>query len=89
MADLIGCRLHHILSYTNRRLRIGMGCCQLDGDYAVCNGDVELCEKPDLLIQHIAKNFEQKSNGAQSRPNNNVTLISIKDTLKGPTDPIL
>ena len=50
MAGSINCRLHQALGYANARFGIGMGCCQLDGDYTACNGDVGLCEKPDLLI---------------------------------------
>ena len=51
MVGSISCQLHQALGYANTRLGIGMGCCQLDGDYTTCNGDVGFCEKPNLLIQ--------------------------------------
>ncbi len=77
MADLITCRLHRVLGYTNKKFGIGMGCCQLDGDFTVCNGDLEFCEKPDLLLRHVVKNFE-KSIEVETNLNENVTFISLE-----------
>jgi hypothetical protein len=31
----------------------GIGYCDLDCDRATCNGDVRLCEKPDVLKKHV------------------------------------
>ncbi len=35
----------------------GLGYCDLDCDRATCNGDVRLCEKPDVLKRQV---LEQK-----------------------------
>jgi len=31
----------------------GVGYCDLDCDRATCNGDVHLCEKPDVLKKYL------------------------------------
>ncbi len=80
MAHLIACRLHQALGYTSRRLRIGMGCCQLDGDYTVCNGNAELCEKPDLLIQHVLRNLAE-SIKTEATLDNHATFISLEGVI--------
>ena len=59
MPGLIGCHLHQVLGWTNKRFGIGIGCCQLDGDYTICNGDVNFCEKPKTLIQHMVQKIEK------------------------------
>jgi len=32
----------------------GIGYCDLDCDRATCNGDAQLCEKPDVLKKYLA-----------------------------------
>jgi hypothetical protein len=32
---------------------IGIGYCDLDGNQAVCDGDIPFCEKPDVLKKYL------------------------------------
>lgn len=80
MAGLISCRLHRALGYANTRLGIGMGCCQLDGDYTACNGHVSFCEKPDTLIHR--KNNENLT-AMETRLSHGVTSISSGNGIEG------
>ena len=80
MAGLINCQLHQTLGYINTRLGVGMGCCQMDGDYTACRGDVDYCEKPHLLIQHVVKNIK-KPITTVDRLSPHVTFVSFKDSL--------
>ncbi|MGQ9644974.1 MAG: hypothetical protein ACUVWO_00355 [Thermodesulfobacteriota bacterium] len=41
----------------------GIGYCDLDSDRATCNGDVRLCEKPDVLKKYMT---EQKRRERQA-----------------------
>lgn len=49
---------------------IGIGYCDLDGNQAVCDGDINFCEKPDTLKRYL---MEQKRKdrglGAETRGN--------------------
>ena len=82
MAGSISCRLHQALGYANTRLGIGMGCCQLDGDYTTCNGDVGFCEKPDLLIHRIVRNIENSA-AIETRLSHDVTFVSFGNSIGG------
>jgi len=34
-------------------LGTGIGYCDLDGNQAVCEGDIHFCEKPDVLKKYL------------------------------------
>ncbi len=45
----------------------GIGYCDLDGDQTICDGDVNVCEKPDLLkgyflVQKRREEWEKRRN---------------------------
>jgi len=61
MAALVHCQLYQALSYTNMRFGIGMGYCGLDGNYTLCNGDVDFCEKPKTLIQRVSDRIKREA----------------------------
>jgi CheY-like chemotaxis protein len=39
---------------------IGLGYCDLDGCQAICEGDIQFCEKPDLLRNQLSKQKEKE-----------------------------
>jgi len=39
---------------------IGLGYCDLDGGQAICEGDTQFCEKPDLLRNQLLKQKEKE-----------------------------
>ncbi len=51
MADFNGCPFHRV----SERIAIGkgLGCCDLDANQTLCDGDVKFCEKPNTMEQYI------------------------------------
>ena len=39
---------------------MGLGYCDFDGSQAICDGDMQFCEKPDALKKYL---LEQNNNG--------------------------
>jgi hypothetical protein len=49
----------------------GLGFCDLDGNQAICNGDLNFCDKPNMIS--TSKN-EQRGNGQDRRKHSRVVL---------------
>jgi DNA-binding response OmpR family regulator len=61
----------------------GLGYCDLDGDQAICDGDVQFCKNREVLRKHL---LEQKSNGgsnskeeSQSKKPYNYKVLVVDD----------
>ena len=39
---------------------IGLGYCGIDGGQAICEGDIQFCEKPDLSRNQLSKQKEEE-----------------------------
>jgi hypothetical protein len=61
MGTMINCGHYQCVSYTNIRLGIGMGRCNLDGDYAACRGDQNFCEKSEILTHDAVRRTGDKT----------------------------
>jgi uncharacterized protein YuzB (UPF0349 family) len=38
----------------------GIGYCDFDSIWAICDGDIQFCEKPDYLIKNLYDEFGKK-----------------------------
>jgi hypothetical protein len=49
---------------------IGIGYCDLDGNQAVCDGDIPFCEKPDVLEKYLTdREKKEGTSGWEKRRN--------------------
>jgi len=58
-------------SCETNNLGVGIGYCDLDGNQTICDGDIDFCEKPDVLkayfiVQRRRREWEKRRNAHSS-----------------------